>query len=148
MLLMLILWTSAAALTTREFHFHFHFNPGPIGTRPAPRMMWRLVTLLSALRSLPGQISFTCYLSDVRLYVFLSVFLSSGSVDWILPLSVLRMVLRILLRGCPGVYRFDEILAAELDFEKCSRSSEIVFWIFSFVSTCLMVSASHMPHYL
>ena len=39
----------------------------------------------------------------------------------------------------PGVYPFDEIPPAELCFKKFSHSSEILFFSFFFISTCLMV---------
>ena len=43
---------------------------------------------------------------------------------------------------------FDEILFAEQSFEKFSRSSEVLFSYFPFISACLMVSASNIPKYL
>ena len=47
----------------------------------------------------------------------------------------------------PSVYPFDEIPAAEHGFEKFSRSCEILF-IFYFISSCLIVSASNISKYL
>ena len=48
-----------------------------------------------------------------------------------------------------NIYSFDEISAAVFGFEKFSRSSGALFsHFFSFVSACLMVSASNIPMYL
>ena len=50
-------------------------------------------------------------------------------------------------RQSSGVYFFDKIPTAELYFEKFSSSSE-VFIFFSFISTCLRLSASNNPKFL
>ena len=104
---------------------------------------------LSLMLTSPLPISFLdtnrlCHFLDARSYASLLVFLSFGSFVWVLYLSILKMVPSILLGDSPGIYPFDEISAAEIGFEKFSRSSETLFFRFSFISTCLMVSASNI----
>ena len=47
-----------------------------------------------------------------------------------------------------SVYLLDGFPATSFGFEKFSRSSEMLFSYFSFISVCLMVSASKKPKYL
>ena len=50
-------------------------------------------------------------------------------------------------KNFPDIYSFDKISAADFGFEKFSYFSE-VFLTFSFISVCLIVSASNIPWYL
>ena len=88
-----------------------------------------------------------CYISDVRPYASPLAFLSSGSIVEVLTRSISRIVPRILQGDSPGVYFFDEISAAELDFESFLVRLRYSFLAFIFISTCLMVSASNIPKY-
>ena len=60
-------------------------------------------------------------------------------------MSILRMVQNI--KDFPGIYPVDEISTAELDFEKFSCSSLILFFTFSFNSVCLMVFTPNSPRW-
>ena len=83
------------------------------------------------------------HLCDVRSYASSLVFVFSGSFSCVLPSSIFRMVLSILQWGdYPNVYHYNEIHAIEFGFEKFSRSSEILFSIFSFVWCPLPISPS------
>ena len=48
----------------------------------------------------------------------------------------------------PSFYPFDKISAAEFAFKQFSQSFDVLFCHFSFISTCLMVSASSISKYL
>ena len=64
-----------------------------------------------------------CHRSDIRPCASSSAFLSTGPFVEVLPSSISRMVPSTLQAGDnPGVYYFEEIPAAEIYFEKGSRS--------------------------
>ena len=78
-----------------------------------------------------------CHLSDIKPCASSSTFLSSDSFVWVSPLSILRMIPGIIQGVSTGVYPFDEISVAEFNFEKLSRSSEVLFDYF-FLSSPLV----------
>ena len=74
-----------------------------------------------------------CHLSDVRFCASSLSFFSSWSICWSSSLIHSKNGPKYLTMGgggCPGVNLFDEIPAAELDFEKFSHSSSIyvIYW--------------------
>ena len=85
----------------------------------------------------------------VRPYALSLVFPFSGSFVWVLLFSTLRMVPSILRRGGLPRYlffwwNFCYVVWFRVVF---SFSCVILFCIFSFIVTCLMVSASNIPKY-
>ena len=93
------------------------------GFFPCSLQCWRFLFFLLFLTC-------QCHLKDLRPYSSPLVFFSSGPFVWILPSSTLRMVSSMLQRVPPRCLFL--IPAAELCFEKFSRSSEELFSNLSF----------------
>ena len=81
-----------------------------------------------------------CHLLGVSSGALSSIFLFFGLFAWVPSLLLLRRVQSILLRDYSGIYSLLQILVSR------SFSSEVLLsTLFSFISVCLIVSASNIP---
>ena len=102
---------------------------------------WRVLFLLLFLKHIVCQ----RYLWDVRHYASLSLFLFSGPFDEVLPSSTSRFI--------PSILQWGQLLYFWWDFcyivwvRVIFSSSWDTLLNFSFISSCLMVSASNIPKY-
>ena len=88
-----------------------------------------------------------CYLLYVGPYALSLTFLHFGLFVWIPPLFTLRMVLGT-LQGGQMLIPLMRFLLQSLILRHFLIFLNYSFLIFSFISTCLMVSASNIPKFL
>ena len=105
---------------------------------------WGMLFLLLFLR----HIHCLCHFLDVKPYALSGVFLFPGPFVKVLLVSTLRMIPSILQVGQPKYLSLWLNFCYIIWFRLVFSFSELLFFIFSFITACLIESASNIPKYL